>query len=94
MKNRIFVKLFAAALLIIAICALTMNVLIHRRWNDMLRSEIETSLRQKTLLFASRIENTPPDAIGKVTTGEVAIGRRFFIRMRNRSESRRRRLQM
>ncbi len=45
MKSRIFVKLFAAALLIIAVCALTMNVLIQKAWEDMLRSEIETSLR-------------------------------------------------
>ena len=68
MKNRIFVKLFAAALLIIAVCALTMNVLIHKAWEDMLRNEIETSLRQKTLLFASRIGNTPPGSIRDVTT--------------------------
>ena len=60
MKSRIFVKLFAAALLIIAVCALTMNVLIQKAWVDMLRSEIETSLRQKTLLFASRIEEHSP----------------------------------
>ena len=67
MKNRIFVKLFAAAVLIIAVCALTMNVLIHRSWNDMLRGEIETSLRQKTLLFASRISSTPPGSVHDVT---------------------------
>ena len=69
MKNRIFVKLFAAALLIIAVCALTMNVLIHKAWVDMLRSEIETSLRQKTLLFASRISDTPPSSVPEVTNG-------------------------
>jgi two-component system phosphate regulon sensor histidine kinase PhoR len=67
-KNRIFVKLFAAALLIIAVCALTMNVLIHKAWQDMLRKEIETSLRQKTVLFASRIATTPPDARQQVTS--------------------------
>jgi two-component system phosphate regulon sensor histidine kinase PhoR len=72
-KNRIFVKLFAAALLIIAVCALTMNVLIQKAWQDMLRNEIETSLRQKTLLFASRIENTPPDSIRKVTSETAAL---------------------
>ena len=32
----------------IAACMLTMNVLIQRSWEDMLRSEIETSLREKT----------------------------------------------
>ena len=71
MKNRIFVKLFAAALLIIAVCALTMLVLIHRAWEDMLRSETESSLRQKTLLLASRIKSTQPDALRAVTS-EVA----------------------
>jgi two-component system, OmpR family, phosphate regulon sensor histidine kinase PhoR len=70
-KNRIFVKLFAAALLIIAVCALTMNVLIHRAWQDMLRREIETSLRQKTVLFAARIKSTPPESIPSVTS-EIA----------------------
>ncbi len=67
MKSRIFVKLFAAALLIIAVCALTMNVLIHKAWETMLRNEIETSLRQKTLLFASRIADTPPGSTRQVT---------------------------
>lgn len=73
MKSRIFVKLFAAALLIIAVCALTMNVLIQKAWVDMLRSEIETSLRQKTVLFASRIESTPPASIRKVTAETAAL---------------------
>ncbi len=73
MKSRIFVKLFVAALLIIAVCALTMNVLIQKAWVDMLRSEIETSLRQKTVLFASRIESTPPDSIRKVTAETASL---------------------
>jgi two-component system, OmpR family, phosphate regulon sensor histidine kinase PhoR len=72
-KSRIFVKLFVAALLIIAVCALTMNVLIQKAWVDMLRSEIETSLRQKTVLFASRIESTPPDSIRKVTAETASL---------------------
>ncbi len=73
MKSRIFVKLFVAALLIIAVCALTMNVLIQKAWVDMLRSEIETSLRQKTVLFASRIESTPQDSIPKITADTAAL---------------------
>ena len=68
MKSRIFVKLFAAALLIIAVCALTMNVLIQKSWEDMLRREIETSLREKTLMFASRIAAAPPGAVPGVTS--------------------------
>ncbi len=61
MKSRIFLKLFAASLILIAACMLTMNVLIQRAWEGMLRSEIENSMREKTLLLASRISSTPPD---------------------------------
>ncbi|HZD32594.1 MAG TPA: HAMP domain-containing protein, partial [Candidatus Angelobacter sp.] len=61
MKSRIFLKLFTAALILIAACMLTMNVLIQRAWEGMLRSEIETSMREKTLMLASRIASTPSD---------------------------------
>lgn len=77
MKNRIFVKLLAAALLIIAVCALTMNVLIQNAWEGMLRSEIETSLRQKTILFASRIATTPP---GSMEAETVALAKMLGAR--------------
>src|SRR6185312_15992843 len=50
-----------------------MNVLIEKAWVGMLRSEIETSLRQKTLLFASRIENTPADSVRKVTAETASL---------------------
>ena len=46
MKSRIFLKLFAASLVLIAVCVLTMNVLIQRAWENMMRSEIESSMRQ------------------------------------------------
>ncbi len=61
MKSRIFLKLFAASLILIAACMLTMNVLIQRAWEGMLRSEIENSMREKTLLLASRIASTAPE---------------------------------
>jgi len=66
-RSRIFLKLFLAALLIIAACTLTLYVLVEHAWEGMLRSEIETSLRQKTLMFASRIENSPPASLGEIT---------------------------
>ncbi len=59
MKSRIFVKLFAAALVVIAACTISLDVLIHRAWENMLRSEIDTSLRQKTQMFALRVQATP-----------------------------------
>jgi two-component system phosphate regulon sensor histidine kinase PhoR len=66
-KSRIFLKLFAASLVLIAACMLTMNVLIQRAWEGMVQSEIENSLRQKTLLFASRVANSPREAIPEIT---------------------------
>ncbi len=67
MRSRIFLKLFLSALLLIAACTLTLYVLIRQEWEGTLRSEIETSLRQKTLMFASRVENSPPASLSEIT---------------------------
>ena len=40
---------------------LTMNVLIQKSWEGMLRREIESSMRQKTAMLASRIASAPAD---------------------------------
>jgi len=66
-RSRIFLKLFFAALLIIAVCTLTLDVLIRHAWEGMLRSEIETSLREKTQMFASRLESSPPATLSDIT---------------------------
>ena len=67
MKSRIFLKLFAASLVLIAACMLTMNVLIQRAWEGMLRSEIESSMREKTLMLASRrLPAHPPATLQKL----------------------------
>ena len=66
MKSRIFLKLFAAALILIAACVLTMNVLIQRAWEGMMRGEIESSMRQKTAMVAARIASTPAEQQAQV----------------------------
>ncbi len=66
MRSRIFLKLFFAALLVLAICTLTLAALIHRAWEGMLRSEIETSLRQKTQMLASRLEAGPASSVKEI----------------------------
>jgi two-component system phosphate regulon sensor histidine kinase PhoR len=66
-RSRIFLKLFLAALLIIAVCTFTLDVLIRHAWEGMLRSEIETSLRQETQMFASRIAGSPPASLSEIT---------------------------
>jgi len=67
-RSRIFLKLFLAALLIVVTCTLTLDFLIRRAWEGMLRSEIETSLRQKTQMFASRVVSSPPASLSEITT--------------------------
>jgi two-component system phosphate regulon sensor histidine kinase PhoR len=63
--------LFLAALVVIAACTVSLDLLIGRTWEDMLRRELETSLRQKTQMFALRVESAPPSSLGKIT-GQTA----------------------
>jgi two-component system phosphate regulon sensor histidine kinase PhoR len=44
-----------------------MNVLIRRAWEGMLHSEIENSLREKTLMFAARVASAPRDSFAAIT---------------------------
>ena len=60
MKNRIFFKLLAAFLVVIAAAAIIFDVTLGNAWQASLRSEIERNLEQKTLMFADRVE--PPEA--------------------------------
>jgi two-component system phosphate regulon sensor histidine kinase PhoR len=66
-KSRIFVKLFLAALVVIAACTVSLDLLIGRTWESMLRREVETSLRQKTQMFASRVESTQAGSLQEIT---------------------------
>ena len=80
MKSRIFVKLFLAALVVIAACTVSLDLLIGRAWESMLRNEIETSLRQKTLMFASRVQDGPPAALNQFThQAATAAGTRITV---------------
>jgi two-component system phosphate regulon sensor histidine kinase PhoR len=66
-KSRIFLKLFLASLVIIAACTVSLDLLIGRSWQSMLRQEIETSLRQKTAMFAARLQNVPRESLSQIT---------------------------
>ena len=55
MRNRIFLKLMAAFALVIAAATVTLDVSIRHAWEDSLRQEIERNLRQKTQMFADRV---------------------------------------
>ena len=56
MKNRIFFKLLAVFLIVIAATAAILDVMLGSAWEASLRSEIERNLTQKTELFAHRVE--------------------------------------
>jgi two-component system, OmpR family, phosphate regulon sensor histidine kinase PhoR len=55
-RNRIFFKLLAAFLVVIAAAAVTFDVMIGGAWEASLRAEIERNLTQKTQLLAHRVE--------------------------------------
>ncbi len=66
MKSRIFVKLFLAALVVIAACTISLDLLIGRAWENMLRSQIEASLRQKTMMLATRVDGAPTNRLPEI----------------------------
>ena len=80
MKSRIFVKLFAAALVVIAACTLSLDLLIHKAWENMLRNEINTSLRQKTEMFALRAQGAPVGSLQQIAEQAApAAGARISV---------------
>jgi two-component system phosphate regulon sensor histidine kinase PhoR len=79
-KSRIFVKLFLAALVVIAACTVSLDLLIGRTWEGMLRHEIETSLRQKTQMFAARVADASPGSLKQMTEQAApAAGARITV---------------
>jgi two-component system phosphate regulon sensor histidine kinase PhoR len=79
-KNRIFFKLLAVFLIVIAASAAILNAMIGKAWEASLRSEIERSLTQKTLLFAHRVETDHAHSLPDIAGEEAhAAGARATI---------------
>ncbi len=57
MRNRIFFKLLAGFALVIAAAAVTLNFSLVPAWEDSVRQEIERNLKQKTVMFADRVNS-------------------------------------
>jgi len=80
LKNRIFFKLLAVFLIIIAATAAILDVMIGSAWEASLRAEIERSLTQKTLLFAHRVETDRTQSLPEIAAQEgQAAGARATI---------------
>jgi len=70
LKNRIFFKLLAVFLIVIAATAAVLYVVIGNAWEASLRSEIERNLTQKTLLFAHRVETDKAHPLPEIAAQE------------------------
>jgi len=79
-KNRIFFKMLAAFLIVIAASAVFLNFMLGRAWEASLRAEIDRSLMQKTVLFAHRVENDRSHTLADIAAQEgQAAGARATI---------------
>ena len=80
MKNRIFFKLLAAFLIVIAASAVILDFTLGRAWEASLRAEIDRSLTQKTVMFAHRVENDHSHSLADIAAQEgQAAGARATI---------------
>ena len=80
MKNRIFFKLMAVFLIVIAATAAILDVMIGGAWQSSLRAEIERNLNQKTLLFAHRVETDRAHSLSEIAAQEgLAAGARATV---------------
>jgi two-component system, OmpR family, phosphate regulon sensor histidine kinase PhoR len=79
-KNRIFFKLLAAFLIVIAASAVILDFTLGRAWEASLRAEIDRSLTQKTLMFAHRVENDRTHSLADIAAQEgQAAGARATV---------------
>jgi two-component system phosphate regulon sensor histidine kinase PhoR len=86
-RKRTFFKLLGALALVIAVTAVTLALLVHRSWENSLRQEIERNLRQKTVMFAHRVNTdrqtrTVQDIVSQ--EGQAAGARATLIDMTGR----------
>lgn len=80
MRNRIFFKLLAGFALVIAVTAVTLNFSLAPAWDDSVRQEIERNLKQKTVMFANRINSDHEHAIQEIVSQEgQAAGARATV---------------
>ncbi len=80
MKNRIFFKLLAAFLVVIAASAVILDFTLGRAWEASLRAEIDRGLTQKTVMFAHRVESDRSHSLADIAAQEgQAAGARATI---------------
>jgi len=79
-KKRIFFKLLAAFALLIAAVTATLDLSMRTAWEDSLRQEIERNLKQKTAMFANRVNTDHEHSIQEIASQEgQAAGARATV---------------
>jgi len=80
LKNRIFFKLLAVFLTVIAATAFILDVMLGNAWERSLRTEIKRNLTEKTLMFAHRVEIDHGHSLADIAAQEgLAAGARATI---------------
>ena len=80
MRSRIFVKLMFVFLLVIGVTAITLQWTVHTVWERTLREQIERNLKQKTLMFAYRVEGDGQQSLADIAAQEgQAAGARATV---------------
>jgi two-component system, OmpR family, phosphate regulon sensor histidine kinase PhoR len=79
-RNRIFIKLLAAFVLVILAGTAALDLSIRRSWEGSLRENIERNLRQKTLMFANRVNSDHEHNLQQIASQEgQAAGARATV---------------
>jgi two-component system phosphate regulon sensor histidine kinase PhoR len=80
LRSRIFVKLMFVFLLVIGVTAITLQWTVHTVWERTLREQIERNLKQKTLMFAYRVEGDGQQSLADIAAQEgQAAGARATV---------------
>jgi len=80
LKKRIFVKLMFVFLLVIGVTAVSLQLTVRRVWERTLREQIERNLKEKTLMFAHRVEADRQHSLAAITSQEgQAAGARATV---------------
>jgi two-component system phosphate regulon sensor histidine kinase PhoR len=81
LRSRIFFKLMFVFLLVIGATAITLQLTVHRVWERTLREQIERNLKEKTLMFANRVETDRQHSLADITSqeGQAAEARATVI---------------
>src|SRR6202142_4119926 len=67
-------------LLVIGVTAITLQLTVHKVWERTLREQIERNLKQKTQMFAYRVENDRQHSLADITAQEgQAAGARATV---------------